>query len=120
MLMKHICLVCILLLGSLSAVHAHSSTKMTIPEAGAILNKAPDAVVLTFIEPARVTKVLLTHKTDASSQSVDLKIPTKEFVTTIKLATDMVGAGDYQIIWRALGHDGHPVNGAFSFKVTGE
>ena len=120
MLMKHFCLICIVLLGSLSAVHAHSSIKMTIPEAGSILNEAPDTLAMTFVEPTRVTKVVLTHKIDATTQSVDLKIPTKEFVTTIKLAIDMMGVGDYEIMWRALGDDGHPVNGAFAFKVMGE
>lgn len=49
-----------------------------------------------------------------------IDIPSRDKIGTISLTPDFMGAGSYQVDWRALSKDGHVITGSFSFTVTGE
>lgn len=118
--MKQIVLIFSLLLGCLTTAFAHSPTKVTVPQNGSVLDRVPDALVMTFTKPTRVTKVTLTHKTTTADHSQNLEMTEKKFVTTLKLEAKWMGVGDYLVEWRALAADGHPMSGSFAFQVTGQ
>lgn len=39
------------------------------------------------------------------------------FISSYAIPMQYIGAGTYQIEWRGLGDDGHPMNAIFSFTV---
>jgi methionine-rich copper-binding protein CopC len=63
----------------------------------------------------RLTKVEMTH---ADTYAGPLEIGAQSgFVKEFSLPFVPMGPGVYQIEWRGLGSDGHPMNGTFSFEV---
>jgi methionine-rich copper-binding protein CopC len=94
---------------------AHSKVNKTIPENGAELSNVPDQVSFQFANKIRMTKIEMTHATHPSVL-LDLGTQTafdKDFFVPVQ----KMGAGVYQIEWRGLGQDGHPVKGEFMFTV---
>ena len=93
---------------------AHSPLKTTIPANGTTLVEAPVEIILGFTGSIRLTRVTLTH--EASETDLDLD-GYNGFVSDYTIPMQSMGAGAYQIDWRGLGDDGHPMNGSFSFTV---
>lgn len=118
--MKQLTLAIALVFALITAALAHSPVNGSTPKDGSTIASVPEALVMTFANPARVTKVTLTHKTATASHPTDLEISSKGFVKKISFTPVWKGAGDYVVEWRALGDDGHPMKGSFSFIVTGE
>lgn len=76
----------------------------------------PTEVVMVFKGNTRLTRVVITHG-DTYRMDVDLGNQiafTREFVLPLQ---DM-GAGTYVVKWRALGSDGHALDGLLSFTVN--
>lgn len=99
---------------------AHTEMGMTEPADGAVLNAVPEALELRLMVPARVMKVEMIHSSGDASHTIAIDIPTREMVETIRLMPDFMGAGAYEVHWRALSVDGHVMAGTFSFTVAGE
>ena len=94
---------------------AHSDTKMTVPDNEAILDEVPETISMHMAKKIRLTKVEMQH-----DDHEVLKIDTSEyksFQTEFTLPIEPMGAAIYNISWRALGKDGHPIEGAFQFTV---
>jgi methionine-rich copper-binding protein CopC len=72
---------------------AHSKQETTVPANNAVLTEAPTELVLKFDKPMRITKLALVAQLDP------------------------VPHGEYQVDWRGLSEDGHPMKGTFSFTV---
>ncbi len=98
------------------AAFAHSSKEGTRPADGAVLAASPDMVGMTFDMPMRVTLVSVTGQdgTDYDLSRTDNMQPVKVF----DAAVPTLPKGTYQVKWRGLAEDGHPMQGAFSFEVT--
>ena len=97
---------------------AHSPLKSTSPQEEAELKSVPASITMVFGKPARLTKITLVHIDGDKNHSVKLEIPSKQFETRFELVPKFSGKGRYQVDWRALSKDGHPLKGSFSFKVT--
>lgn len=93
---------------------------MTEPADGAVLDAVPDALDLRFMAPARLMKAEMIHSNGDTTHTVAINIPTREMVETIRLVPEFMGAGAYEVQWRALSVDGHVIADTFSFTVTGE
>ena len=94
---------------------AHSEKESMTPENGAVLDAVPETIGLRFNDGMRLTKVEMTHA-ETHTESLDLGTQSG-FVKEFSLPLTSMGPGTYQIEWRGLGVDGHPMNGAFSFEV---
>ena len=97
-----------------ASASAHSPLENTAPANGATLTEAPGEIVLNFAGSIRLTRVTLTHA--ASETDLDLD-GFNSFASDYAIPMQPSGEGTYQIEWRGLGDDGHPMNGTFSFTV---
>ena len=95
---------------------AHSQLISTIPSDGALLNEPPQSVVLTFDE-ALIPEVDSISINDAAGNVV--ASPAVEPVGSTLTVPWPAGLPDgvYQVAYRVVSGDGHPVIGAISFTV---
>lgn len=112
--MKHTLLALVLLIASLSTASAHALLKSTNPSDGSTISSGQSAVELTFGKTARVTKVVLIEP-DGTEQRLEISV--RDFTKFLVLDADLTAVGSYQVQWRALSEDGHPLKGSFSFNV---
>jgi len=106
-----------LLVGAAPA-SAHAQLISTSPQQGALLERSPDQVVLTFGEDVQA-------RTDAievlTSSGNDLRVgsshhpPGRADQVAAALPADLHGT--YVVTWRVISADTHPVQGAFTFSV---
>lgn len=109
-------LVCAFLLvvcGGLAS--AHSRMDATLPADGAVLEDAPEKIVLRFDKSIRLVTIKMTHA-DQHTETLDIGDQTG-FETEFTLQMTPLGAGRYDISWRGLGEDGHIMQGRFGFDV---
>ena len=102
---------------SAAPASAHPNLIMITPASNAQLTRAPTQVVVEFDESvaAAFVTVLVTN---AAGISVAKGKPTVlGFKVTQALSPDMV-AGDYRIVHRVVGADGHPIAGESKFTLT--
>jgi len=95
---------------------AHSKKEATEPADGAVIAASPEAISMTFDMPLRVTLITLTDQSGtehALTRSDDMK-PVSAFTAQ----PPELPAGQYEIIWRGLATDGHPMQGAFGFEIS--
>ena len=93
---------------------AHDVLRSTNPADGAVVDRLPDMVVLTFDEPALAigTEVVVTGPagpvSDGQPQLVDAEV---------RQPVQAGPAGRYTVLWRVTSADGHPVSGTFAFTT---
>ena len=110
----------VFLLGSLFAAPAaaHDALVASDPPDGAVLEVAPEAIVLEYtgnildINPA----LQVTDQDGAEHEVGDAQIDGM-FVTWELV--DALPAGTFDVIWVVTSSDGHPIDGEFSFTVEG-
>jgi methionine-rich copper-binding protein CopC len=94
---------------------AHSSVDTTTPANEEVLSAVPAQITFDFASEIRMTRVNLTHD-GVTEVQLDLG-DQKTFRTDFILPLPDAGSGEYLIEWRALGKDGHALQGSFSFTV---
>jgi copper resistance protein C len=100
---------------SASPAFAHAALKVSAPQSGATV-AAPQNLSLTFSEKVRLTQVKLTADgKDVSGVQVDRAAAP---APTVTVPLPKLAPAKYEVRWSALGDDGHPVNGAFTFTVS--
>jgi len=100
---------------SASPAFAHAALKVSAPKSGATV-AAPHDLSLTFSEKVRLTQVKLTADgKDVSGVQVDRAAPA---APTFTVPLPQLAPAKYEVRWSALGDDGHPVNGTFTFTVS--
>ncbi|MFF0588669.1 copper resistance protein CopC [Streptomyces sp. NPDC003781] len=112
-------LLVLLLLGGAGPASAHAALSSTDPGDGAVLQRAPGHVTLTFSESVglrddsfrvldpgghRVRTGAAGHA-DGRSDTARVALPGE------------LGEGTYTVAWRVVSADSHPVSGAFTFSV---
>lgn len=113
--MKLPSLAAIAIIASTTFVGAHSDDMATMPADGDVLQTVPEAIMFTFDEAVRLTRIEMTH---VGHPAMDLDLGEQQsFATEYSVPVIGMGGGTYQIEWRGLGIDGHPVQGGFSFEV---
>jgi copper resistance protein C len=112
--MKRLCLAVAALLVA-PALLAHTELEATSPADESTV-AAPHAIELEFEGEVRLTALALT---DAAGKAHALDpVPTEiaeKFAVPVR---DALGAGEYQVVWRAVGGDTHIVSGKFHFTVA--
>ncbi|MEU4049293.1 copper resistance CopC family protein [Streptomyces olivaceus] len=112
-------LLVLLLLGGAGPASAHAALGSADPEDGAVLQRAPGHVTLTFSESVGLRddsfRVLDpgghrvrtgdTGHADGRSETARVALP------------GGLGEGTYTVAWRVVSADSHPVSGAFTFSV---
>lgn len=97
-----------------TAVWAHAVLLNTVPADGAVLETAPTELRLTFNEPVRPIFLRLIDS-DGHQWLLPDAVQTQNntIIATVPLLPD----GAYIVSWRAVSVDGHPVGGAFTFRI---
>lgn len=108
----------LVLVSPLSA-SAHDSLISSSPEAGGTVDTLPSELTLTFsaklIDAEGATEVVVT---DASGASVtDGPATVNGAVVTQPLVAE-AAAGEYDVTWRVVSSDGHPISETFGFTVA--
>lgn len=96
------------------AAIAHTELSESAPANHAMLEGAPEDVMLHFSEPVRLT-ALTVQKSGASKQSLG-PLPGENSERFV-VATPMLTDGHYTVSWRALSEDTHVISGEFMFMV---
>ena len=107
----------VLLVGLAPAAVAHTELILSTPEDGAVLDAVPAEVVLTFSEPLIPDAVTISVADSAG--------------LVIRVADPVVDGSDVTLVWppglqgsafdvnyRVVSQDGHPVSGQISFTTT--
>ena len=94
---------------------AHSRSETTVPADGATV-QAVEIIQMRFDAPMRIIKVTLT----ANDEEIAVERETgMEPVTEFRaVPADDLAPGAYEIEWRGMSADGHPMQGAFGFTVV--
>lgn len=97
---------------------AHDQLLSSDPKDGATLDEQPTSITLTFSSAPLDTgiEVALVGPDGATAQGQDIQVDDK--VVTAQL-TDDLPAGPYDVAWRVVSSDGHPIEGEFSYAVEG-
>lgn len=115
MLKRTAAIAALMSLVSASPAFAHAALKVSAPASGATV-AAPHDLSLTFSEKVRLTAVRLTADgKDVSGIAVDRAAPA---APTFTVPLPRLAPAKYEVRWTALGDDGHPVNGTFTFTVS--
>lgn len=108
-----------LLAGALAAAppaYAHAQVQDISPADGATLQVPPTSVVLTFDAPplSKGAEVVAIGSHGTTTLS-----PVAEGNRIVAAWPPELGPGSYQVNWRAVSGDGHPVQGTTAFRIIG-
>lgn len=97
---------------------AHDELIGSSPEQGEVLDASPEAIGLSFsndIIEVGTTVVVVDHHGEEISVEEPVIAGSE---VTVELPADL--SGDYQVRWRAVSSDGHPIEGTIDFGVGAE
>lgn len=92
--------------------HAHAALKSSVPAAASV-GAAPSRLTLEFSHPVRLTSLALT----GGQGTLAVTPLPKASAARIEVAAPKLAAGDYELAWRAVGSDGHVMNGRYKFTI---
>jgi methionine-rich copper-binding protein CopC len=105
-----------LLLGAAPAL-AHTRLQSSDPADGASLDSAPETVALTFNEPMSPEFSTITVVGPDGTHYEDGAVTAEEGTISTRLLP-LGPAGRYEIGYRVVSADGHPVTGSVAFSLT--
>jgi copper resistance protein C len=100
---------------SASPVAAHSELRSSLPRSGETLSASPPEAVLQFNENARVTAIRL-----VSGDARRIELPGDVVMNAdgeARVRLPDLAPGAYEIEWRAISADGHPIRGTIPFSI---
>ena len=97
-----------------ATAYAHAHLTAGVPVEGSA-GKAPQQVVLTFSEAARITSITLQRE---GYEPHKLAPVPAEMAARITVPLPKLSPGKYTLSWRVVGNDGHIVPGALHFTVV--
>ena len=111
----------------------HSPLSSSVPIDVETLQVAPVEIVMNFKSPAKLIKVeLLKSKTNQENNFLrglfgaddgETVLLGESFLMSVNkrqiIPMPSLGKGDYLLLWRAMGEDGHVIKGKLTFKVGG-
>lgn len=112
---------CLLLAGQAAGAvpaSAHTFLVSSTPADGAAQDPPPTEVSLTFSEPvsSELSQVVVTGPRGEPSQD---GAPTVDVATVTQPLLTVEAPGEYEVAWRVVASDGHPISGTFSFTTAG-
>jgi methionine-rich copper-binding protein CopC len=96
-----------------AVAHAHVHLTAAVPADGSV-GKAPEHIVLTFSEAARLTAMTLQREGEAPHKLTPLPA---EMGIRITVPLPKLSPGRYTLSWRVVSDDGHIMPGALHFTV---
>jgi methionine-rich copper-binding protein CopC len=96
-----------------ATAHAHAHLTAAVPADGSS-GKAPEHIVLTFSETARITALNLQRQGEEPRKLTPLPV---EKAARITVPLPKLLPGSYTLSWRVVGEDGHVVPGVLHFTV---
>lgn len=107
-----------LVLTAPAAAHAHLALRTASPGAGEQLLVAPTEVRLMFTEPVELglSSIVLTGPNGETVELAALARGAMGDVLTAAIPGGLT-AGTYAVAWQAVGRDGHPVRGDYTFVI---
>ena len=94
---------------------AHSKSETTTPVDGATV-EAVETIVMRFDGPMRIIKVTLTA--DDGELEVERETGMEPVTEFRAVPASDLAPGEYEVEWRGMSADGHPMQGAFGFTVA--
>jgi copper transport protein len=103
-----------------SVAFAHASVESTSPEAGSTVSQSPREITITFDQgisvPRGAVRIL-----NEQAERIGTEKPRVEATSgrsnTVSVGVPKLANGAYVVSWRAVSEDGHPIRGAFTFRV---
>src|SRR5579885_2684187 len=105
----------IVLSSGIAAAEAHAHLRSSVPADGSVLSAPPAQVVLELSEPARLTAAWI-RRGGGPRRKIE-PLPQRS-AARAALRLPALGAGQYELSWRALSADGHIVPGHIRFTVA--
>jgi methionine-rich copper-binding protein CopC len=106
-------LVTIVALAASSSVFAHAMVESTFPQDGAMVMEPTRQVEVNFDMPIKLINLKVIGA-DGTPVAVDYE-RAKEAGTRFKGMTPVLVPGSYTVHWKAMGDDGHMMDGTFGF-----
>jgi copper transport protein len=103
-----------MVLGSAAPAAAHAVVLVTTPGPGALLEAAPERVTIEFNEPVRIGSDAV-RVLDEAGRVVSGPVWAEGSVIGADLPP--TARGWHAVSWRAVSADGHPVSGAWTFRI---
>jgi methionine-rich copper-binding protein CopC len=97
-----------------ATAHAHAHLTAAVPADGSA-GKAPEHIVLSFSEAARITAMTLQRD---GEQPRKLTALPAEKAARITVPLPKLAPGRYTLSWRVVGEDSHVVPGTLHFTVV--
>ena len=107
----------VLTAGLTSGALAHSKGEATVPADGATVD-AVEAIEMRFDAPMRIISVTLSGEDD--EVEIERETGTDPVTEFRAVPADALMEGEYEVEWRGLSADGHPMQGSFGFAVAPE
>lgn len=105
-----------LLLALPAPAQAHDTLLESDPADGDVLETSPEEITLSF--SADVLDVSpLVRISDADGETVAEITPTVDGTVATATLPEPLPAGDYEVAWRVVSSDGHPIEGTFALTV---
>ncbi|MCY7402623.1 MAG: copper resistance protein CopC [Nocardioides sp.] len=104
-------------LGLTGPASAHTSLVSTVPAAGAVSGPAPQQVALTFskaVSPVLAEVVV----TGPDGQQWQAGAPSTSGADVTQPLQPLTVPGEYQVAWRVVAADGHPISGTYAFQFA--
>ncbi|RST85879.1 copper resistance protein CopC, partial [Aquibium carbonis] len=108
------CAIVALLLVSVTGAFAHASLAGVDPADGAVVERAPSEIQLTFSE---IVSPLVLRLLGPDGSTTDLEDLTYSGNTLGVALPAMLSDGTHVLSWRVVSEDGHPVGGSVVFSV---
>lgn len=95
---------------------AHDTLLSTDPVDGSTLETSPEEVTFTFSSDILDVSPLVRVSDEAGDEIAEI-VPTVEGPTATATLDEPLAAGTYDIQWRVVSSDGHPIEGTLSLTV---
>lgn len=97
---------------------AHSALIDSTPEPDSTLETLPERIELTFNEPLNdISPAIIVRQGEDTVAELEPQIDGS--VASAESPTDLP-PGDYDVVWRVVSADGHPVSGTIPFTLSGD
>lgn len=100
----------------LPAASAHDTLISSSPAAGESFEQAPETLELTYSDEVLNLSPVV-RLTNSAGEEIFTETPTVSG-NTASIDLPPLPADDYQVQWRVVSSDGHPIEGAVDFTVT--
>ena len=100
----------------LPAASAHDSLISSSPASGESFEQAPEALELTYSDEVLNLSPVV-RLTNSAGEEIFTETPTVSG-NTASIDLPALPADDYQVQWRVVSSDGHPIEGTVDFTVT--